>query len=246
MQKNKLLWEKTEIEHLLDNDDYHLLIDKIDDDYYLAVNLAVDYSAALNAELVSLRSLLTENLGEEFRFVGLGSQLLNWYLTHRYCGSCGGQTEPHPLERALICKDCEAAFYPRINPCVIVLVSKGDRLLLARNSRFPAGFYSCLAGFIEVGETPEQTVVREVREEVGIEVKNIQYIKSQSWPFPSQLMLGFFAEYATGHLKCDHREIEAAEWFSINDLPNVPSNKISVAGELIALYREANLPQHQR
>ena len=111
-------------------------------------------------------------------------------------------------------------------------------ILLARSSRFRSGFFSCLAGFIEVGETAECTVHREIKEEVGILVDNVRYIKSQSWPFPSQLMLGFHADYVSGEIVVEPTELEEAAWFDIADLPSVPSAEISVAGELIQLYKE--------
>ncbi len=239
IRENKLFWERSEVSHVFVAGNHHLLIDSIGDEKYLAVNLDADHSSSLQAELVSLRSLLFARVEQDFRFAGLGSQLLNWYLGHRFCGSCGSGTVPHAKERALVCSRCQACFYPRINPCVIVLVNRGADILLARNAKYPRGFYSCLAGFIEVGETPEETVAREVREEVGIEVRNIRYIKSQSWPFPSQLMLGFFADYASGQIELNDAEIEAADWFSIDSLPEVPKANISVAGELIELYRNA-------
>jgi len=116
------------------------------------------------------------------------------------------------------------------------LVSRDSEILLARSSRFKSGFYSCLAGFIEAGETPEQCVAREVKEEVNLEVENIRYIKSQSWPFPSQLMLGFIADYKEGEILPDKSEIEEAAWYPIDDLPNVPKASITIAGELIDYY----------
>jgi NAD+ diphosphatase len=109
-------------------------------------------------------------------------------------------------------------------------------MLLAQSSRYKSNFYSCLAGFIEIGETPEQTVHREVEEEVNLYVKNVRYISSQSWPFPSQLMLGFLAEYDGGEIVPDLSEIADAQWFDIDSLPNVPSEKISVAGKLIRTF----------
>ena len=109
-------------------------------------------------------------------------------------------------------------------------------MLLAQSSRFKSNFYSCLAGFIEIGETPEQTVHREVKEEVNLQVKNVRYISSQSWPFPSQLMLGFLAEYDSGEIFPEPSEIADARWFDIDSLPNVPSEKISVAGKLIGTF----------
>jgi len=138
-------------------------------------------------------------------------------------------------EHAMRCEPCGVVNFPRIAPCVIVLVHRGEELLLARNVNFPRPMYSTLAGFIEAGETAEQTLVREVREEVGVEVHNLRYFRSQSWPFPSQLMLGFFAEYAGGEIVCDPGEIADARWFHYRDLPMVPPVS-SVSGQLIQHY----------
>ncbi|MFT7015569.1 MAG: NAD+ diphosphatase [Pseudohongiellaceae bacterium] len=117
-----------------------------------------------------------------------------------------------------------------------MLIVDGDKILLARSARFKSNFFSCLAGFMEVGETAEETVAREVKEEVGLEIENIRYLKSQSWPFPSQLMLGFIADYKSGDIVPEPGEIEEANWYHVDDLPAVPSPSISVAGELIQYY----------
>lgn len=192
-----------------------------------------------DCEQISARRLLAEITYEGVDFATSANQLFHWLEHHRFCGVCGSQTEQHPKERSLICPKCDAHFYPRINPCVIVLVIKDDKMLLARNAQSKFPFFSCLAGFMEVGETPEETVAREVREEVGIEVKNIRYIKSQSWPFPSQLMLGFFADYDGGEICVDGVEIAEAHWFDKDNRPPRPNlNRPikSVASDLVAHF----------
>jgi NAD+ diphosphatase len=133
------------------------------------------------------------------------------------------------------CEPCGTLNYPRIAPCVIVLVTRGEELLLARNVNFPRPMYSTLAGFIEAGESVEETLVREVREEVGVDVCNLRYFQSQSWPFPNQLMLGFFADYAGGEIVCDPTEIADARWFHHRELPMIPP-AASVSGQLIRHY----------
>jgi len=193
---------------------------------------------SLNAELRSLRSLLLESDERSMQVAGKANQLLNWHDSHQFCGFCGERTMPDRSGQALFCKDCQHAFFPRINPCVIMLVVDGHRILLARSARYRAGFYSCLAGFIEVGESAEDTVRREVKEEVNLDVGAIRYYKSQSWPLPSQLMLGFYADYVSGQIKPEPREIEEANWFDIHDMPAVPSGKVSIAGDLIEHYIE--------
>ena len=127
--------------------------------------------------------------------------------------------------------------YPKISPCIITLVTRGDEVLLARNKFFPENWYSTLAGFIEAGETAEEALRREVMEEVNVSVKNITYFGSQPWPFPSQLMLGYFCEYESGEIKIEEAELEDAKWFKIDDLPNVPP-KLSISGQLISSYLE--------
>ncbi|MEX2131708.1 MAG: NAD(+) diphosphatase [Pseudohongiellaceae bacterium] len=241
-----LFWLKAELEGFEAAIGHNLLIDTRERSHFIAVTLNADLSNALQAQILTLRQILTEFTPDEFRLAGLGSQLLNWYQSHRYCGSCGQPTRPHDTEKAMLCEPCSISFYPRISPCVIVLVTDGDRILLARNSRYPAKFFSCLAGFMEVGETPEETVAREVREETGIEVSNIRYVKSQSWPFPSQLMIGFHADYAGGQLRPDGIEIDDAGWFDLNTLPSVPSAALSVAGVLIEQYRQSRISAQTR
>lgn len=185
---------------------------------------------------VPVRQLLMERGFDAFSLVGRASQWVNWYRCHQFCGRCGSRTAPRNSGRLLHCVSCETDYYPRINPCVIVLVTDGDRILLARSSRHGATFFSCLAGFIEPGETAEEAVAREVYEEAGIQIKNIRYVKSQPWPFPSQLMLGFYADYAGGDLNPCPEELAEAGWFDVGQLPSVPASAISVAGQLIEGY----------
>lgn len=170
-----------------------------------------------------------------FALAGRAAQLLDWERDHQFCGRCGERMAVDVQERAMRCGPCRTINYPRIAPCVIVLVTRGEEMLLARNANFPQPLYSTLAGFIEAGENVEETLRREVREEVGVDVAALRYFQSQSWPFPNQLMLGFFAEYAGGDIVCDQVEIADAQWFRGDDLPMIPPES-SIAGRLIRTH----------
>lgn len=179
-----------------------------------------------------LRRLFTRLKEDEILAAGVGNQLVQWNKAHHYCGRCGGLTRDKEDERAKICPQCGLINYPRLSPAIIVAVVKGSQILLAHSKRFPAAFYSVLAGFVEPGETLEDCVKREVFEEVGISVKDIRYFGSQPWPFPDSLMVAFTARYAGGKVRIDHSEIADAGWFSANRLPSIPP-KISIARRLI-------------
>jgi NAD+ diphosphatase len=234
---DNFIWQYKHIIDLLPADAEFLLVDH-NGEQFVATHTTHDISDKITAKTRSLRSLLFNESDIDFSVAGKASQILSWYRTHRYCGVCGNKTSQHEDQRALFCDNCGEQYFPRINPCAIMLVTRGSEVLLARSARFRSGFFSCLAGFIEVGETAEDTVRREVMEEVGVEVENIRYIKSQSWPFPSQLMLGFHADYKSGEIVPEPGEIEEAAFYDVNDLPTVPSAEISVAGELIQIYAD--------
>jgi len=183
-------------------------------------------------ELTLLRPLYGTGGAEAFAIAGRASMLMDWRRNHRYCGRCGTPTEMKPDEFAMSCPACGLLAYPRISPAVMVLISRGDDLLLARSPHFRPGMFSALAGFVEAGETVEQCAVREVREEVGLEIANLRYFRSQPWPFPDSLMIAFFADYAGGEITPDPTEIEAAGWFPRNALPPLP-DQASIARHLI-------------
>jgi NAD+ diphosphatase len=180
----------------------------------------------------NLRMLAVMLDGEMIAVAGRAMHVVDWATTSRFCGRCGTKTEPVPGERCMKCPACRLTAYPRIAPAVIVLVRKGDQALLASNARFPGLFYSTLAGFSEIGESLEETLVREVREEVGIAVKNPRYFGSQPWPFPHSLMIGFTAEWDSGEIVVDPSEIADAKWFSADALPTIPP-PLSIARHLI-------------
>ena len=164
-------------------------------------------------------------------------QIVDWDRTHLFCGRCGAPLRTKKTERAKECPRCGQLHFPRLAPAIIVLIERGPELLLARSRHFLPGMYSVLAGFVEPGESLEEAVVREVKEEVGIDVRDIKYFGSQPWPFPHSLMIGFTATYAGGEISLDDSEIEDAGWFTVDHLPQIPG-KISIARKLIDWFVE--------
>jgi NAD+ diphosphatase len=211
------------------------------------------YAVALEGDLpdgltaVGLRELFARlEDGPVVSMAARASQTLDWWFGHAFCGRCGGATEAHPTEMARSCPACGAMHFPRISPAVITLVHRGmAEVLLAHDRRFRPGFFALLAGFVEPGETLEQAVAREVREEVGLEVEDIRYFGSQSWPFPSQLMVGFYARYRSGEIRVQEEELTEARWFPVSALPG-PEDRpatFSIAGRLIARYWRTPPPE---
>jgi NAD+ diphosphatase len=169
---------------------------------------------------------------------GRAVQLVEWDRTHRFCGRCGIATEAMDTERARRCPACGLLAFPRLAPAVITLIEReGGEALLARNRTFPVPMYSCIAGFVEPGETMEDAVHREVREEVGVAVTDLRYVASQPWPFPHSLMIGFEATWAGGDIVVDETEIVDAQWFQADDLPMIPPG-MSIARTLIDRWLE--------
>lgn len=182
---------------------------------------------------VSLRHAL-ESLGEEwFAIATKAFTIINWDRNHHFCGRCSTATTIQPNSYERRCQNCHINFYPRISPSVIVLIQKGEEILMARSPHFKPGIYGLIAGFVEAGESLEETIHREVYEETRIRVKNLKYYGSQVWPFPDSLMVGFFAEYESGELNIDNDEIEAAGWYHYNQLPGRPSTNISIASKML-------------
>ncbi len=163
---------------------------------------------------------------------GFAWQIVHWNATHRFCGRCGEATASLPGERAKKCPRCGHIAYPRLSPVVIVMVRQGDRLLLARPQNASYYFFSALAGFVEPGETLEEAVQREIREEASIEIGDLRYFGSQPWPYPHSLMIGFFANHHGGELHFDSREIAEGGFYEIDALPPLPS-RLSIARALI-------------
>jgi NAD+ diphosphatase len=176
---------------------------------------------------------------KEFAWIGsLGHQLMSWHENNRYCGRCGSKTELKKDERATICPKCSRITFPSISPAVIVAITCNNKILLAKGKNYKGDFYALIAGYVEFGETIEETVVREVKEEVGLEIHHLKYYKSQPWPFSSSLMLGFTAEADdTQPIIIDENEIKEAGWFERHNLPPHAS-EISISGDLIAAFEK--------
>jgi NAD+ diphosphatase len=179
-----------------------------------------------------LRTLFLQLADPLLALAGRALQVAEWDRSHRFCGRCGTATRDKAGERAKECPACGYVAYPRVSPAMMVLVKRDRELLLARARRFPLAVYSALAGFVEAGESIEDCIHREVREEVGVEVNGLQYVASQSWPFPHSLMIAYTAEYAGGEVRPCDDEIVDARWFPLDALPQLPS-PVSIARHLI-------------
>ncbi|MBW2059421.1 MAG: NAD(+) diphosphatase [Deltaproteobacteria bacterium] len=197
-----------------------------------AVEVAQGSAAPPGMVFQGLRQVYTVIDEDLFTLAGRALQIVEWDRTHQFCSRCGSPVKILPTERAKECPRCGLLQFPRLSPAIIVRVARGRELLLARSSHFVPGRYSVIAGFVEPGETLEQAVAREVREEVGLRIRDIRYFASQPWPFPHSLMIGFTAAYAGGEITPDPDEIEDARWFTPDSLPGLPS-KMSISRRLI-------------
>ncbi len=210
---------------------------RLNSQHCYAAELAEGTSAPAGMAFQGLRGIYGLVDEELFGLAGRAFQIVDWDRTHQFCSRCGATLTTSAIERAKECPQCGLIQYPRIAPSIIVLVQRGPELLLARPSRFPAGLYSVIAGFVEPGETLEEAVEREVREEAGITITDIRYFGSQPWPFPHSLMIGFTAHHAGGEISIDNKEMEDAGWFTAHNLPKIPG-KISIARRLIDCFLE--------
>lgn len=188
-----------------------------------------------------VRPLYGQIADDFFQFAGRAFHISRWLKTNQFCGCCGGPMNISPIELAMKCSLCGHLVYPRISPAIIVAVTRGNQLLLAHAKTFAPNKYSVIAGFVEPGETLEECVRRELKEEVGVEVDNINYFASQPWPFPDSLMIAFTAQCSTEKITIDNHEITAAAWFSAHNLPDIPT-KPSVGRQLIDWFVEKHQP----
>jgi NAD+ diphosphatase len=204
----------------------------LDDEPLWSAELPAEFEPPAGLALLGLRSLHGRVSDEVFTLAGRAAQIVAWDRDHQYCGRCGTQMEPVPGERARQCPACGLISYPRLSPAIIVLIERGEEILLARGHQFPPGRFGIVAGFVEPGESLEEAVQREISEEVGLEVSSITYFGSQPWPFPHGIMIGFRAQYASGDISLDDGELAEAAWYSTETLPTVPQ-KLSIARRLI-------------
>ncbi|MDD3401938.1 MAG: NAD(+) diphosphatase [Hespellia sp.] len=175
-------------------------------------------------------------------FAGItGLQLNNWYRNHKYCGRCGKMMKKDTKERMLFCDSCHNMEYPKICPATIIGVTHGNRILMSKYAGRTYKNYALLAGFVEIGETVEETVKREVMEEVGLKVKNIRYFKSQPWSFSDTLLMGYFAELdGAEDITLDREELALAEWFEREDIP-VTKTDDSLTNEMIMTFKDGKI-----
>ncbi|HII09446.1 MAG TPA: NAD(+) diphosphatase [Methanosphaera sp.] len=174
---------------------------------------------------------------DAYQIATRGVLINDWYMLNQYCGKCGTKTQVKPNSMAFICPNCKTTFHGKIQPAVIIAIHKDDKLLMARHTYDTRVRYALIAGFVEMGESIEEAVKREVKEEVGINIKNIQYMGSQPWPFPNSLMCAFKAEYDSGDIQVDGDEISMAKWFSKDEIEDIESD-ISIYSKLIEDFME--------
>lgn len=198
----------------------------------VALDVADDAVEPAGLRYVGLRTLFFKVPDELLALAARAFQVVDFDRSHRYCGRCGTATRSRGHERARECPACGLVVYPRVSPAMMALVTRGKEMLLARAHRFAPGMYSALAGFVEPGETIEDCVRREVREEVGVEVRDITYFASQSWAFPHSLMIAYTATWDGGDIRLDDEEIAEARWFHVDELPRLPMS-VSIARRLI-------------
>ena len=215
--------------------------DTLLDEYYYSIEIAPNtdilgiFMDPAKIEFTDFRTTLSFIDPSDFKLISRASILINWKAANQFCSTCGNKTLFNSKEGAPDCECLAPPRYPIISPCIITLIHDEDRILLGRSKFFPPNMFSTLAGFIEAGENAEEALVREVMEEVNVKVSDIKYYGSQSWPFPSQLMLGYFCKYVEGEIKLNDAELEEARWFHLDDLPMIPPDS-SISGQLIRSY----------
>jgi NAD+ diphosphatase len=221
-----------ELEHWLTPERPRFVAGSLGADQFYAVAAEDEDVASDRLSFVPVRSLFSVLDEAQLHVVGRSMAIVEFETTHRFCGRCATATVPIVGERGKACPRCSLTFYPRIPPAVITLIEHEGRLLLARSARFKTGMFSAVAGFVEIGESLEEAAIREVREEVGVEIGDLRYFASQPWPFGRSLMVGYFGRYLGGDIQVDGNEIVEAAWFDLEHLPLLPP-PLSIARKLI-------------
>lgn len=229
--EQKALPDAEAMSALFDIEDAHYL-GLLDEAACFTIEVPKGYEAPEGLFFSGVRDLFGVADEQVYSLAGRAIQIIDWDRTHRFCGRCGAPTVRLEHERARKCPECGMTNFPRLAPAVITLVERDGKALLAQNAAFVGGFYSVLAGFVEPGESLEEAVQREIREEVGIEVRDIEYFGSQPWPYPHSLMIGFTAKWESGEISPDPSEIADARWFAPHEFPQIPG-KISISRQLI-------------
>ncbi len=207
-----------------------IFLGEINGNYYFTYEITEEKKQSLISEEVDYKELvyITPLLNElDCSLLSFGRSLLLWHDQTKFCGVCSGRTKSADGGFARLCKneECKKIYFPRVDPSIIVLIYKDDKCLLGRQARWPMGMYSTIAGFVELGESLESALEREVFEETGLKLLNIQYKHSDPWPFPSSLMLGYFAEAVSSELNIDKDELEDCRWFSRKELKKLIDSK---------------------
>ena len=206
---------------------------KLNNIEYYCAEMSKDVSIPDMFHSLTLRQALPLFENDKYGLAVKAYSIMNWDSNHQFCGCCGSLTTHQVKDFERQCPSCKLSFFPRISPSIIVLIKKENHLLMARSPHFPPGVYGLIAGFVNAGESIEEAVHREVKEEVGLTIKNLLYCGSQPWPFPDSLMMAFTADYETGEIIMDQDEIEDAGWYEYDKLPGLPSMALSIAMKLI-------------
>jgi NAD+ diphosphatase len=212
-----------------------LEIFQADENYFIAYISKTDFDV-LNSHLkvINIRQALMSFDQETSHKIIYYLQWVNYARAHKFCGICGAPLVRQDHSRFMLCTHCNHEAYPKLSPCVIVRITRGDEILLARGATFPPNVWALIAGFVELGESLEEALRREIMEEVGITVDNIRYWGSQSWPIPtSSLMIAFTADYQSGEVKVDGIEIDQAGFFTKDNIPGIPPTNFSIASKMI-------------